>query len=219
MVWDEAREIVLATVPGPSGGALRTWQWNGLAWSESYPPDAPPTRGFPGLVPTANGVLSFGGFLPVSGLPFFSDRRWLRTSPLASVSAFGAPGATAAGPLELRATGYGPWLGSQFDTGLAALPAIALPALWAGFSNEAWNGVPLPIDLGPVGWPGTQLRITLDILFPVLNLGNGTAVATFELATTPSLIGIEVHLQAMVYEPLSGALTTSNGLTLVIGLR
>jgi hypothetical protein len=219
MTYDTARQVVVAVIPASTGATLRTWQWNGVVWSETFPVDAPPTRSLPALLPTNNGVLSFGGVSSNSSGGWPADRRWLRTPTLAAVQAFGAPGTSVAGPLTMSVPGTGPWLGERVVAAIAGLPSIALPGMWAGASRTEWAGQPLPLDLGGLGWSGTAVRIAPEIAVPVLSTGNGDAMAALDLPASPALAGVELHLQAFVFEPLSGALTSSNGLTLLTGLR
>lgn len=219
LAYDVAREVVVALAFGPTNGALRTWQWNGATWTEALPNDPPPTRSLPGLLPTPAGLLSFGGVADAFPVVYPSDRRLLRSPFLATSTAFGLPGVSVAGPLTLAVTGSGPWLGSRVHFDVAGVPPIALPGLWAGSSRTQWNGAPLPADLALLGWPDTIVRVALEIFVPVLNLGTGSARAFVDLPPTPTLVGLELHLQAFTFEPLNGALTASNGLSLTTGLR
>lgn len=220
LAYDAERQITVAVTPATTTtGTLRTWQWDGAVWSETFPGTPPLSRGLPALLPTNAGVLSFGGSVFVSSVVYPPDQRWLRTPAPASVQSFGAPGTSIAGPFVLAVPGAGPWLGDRVVMAITGVPPISLPGLWAGGSRTTWGGLPLPLDLGPLGWPGTMVRIAPEIPVPVLNAQNGTASAAIDLPPSPTLVGVELYLQALVFEPLSGALTSSNGLTFVAGLR
>jgi hypothetical protein len=220
LAYDPERQIIVAVTPATTTtGALRTWQWDGATWTETFPSNPPQSRGWPALLSTNAGVLSFGGATFISTAIHPSDQRWLRTPAPASVQSFGAPGTSVAGPYVLAVPGAGPWLGNRVVAAITGVPPIALPGLWAGGSRTSWGGLPLPFDLAALGWPGTMVRIAPEIPVPVLNAQNGTASAAIDLPPSPTLVGLELYLQALVFEPLSGALTSSNGLTFVTGLR
>jgi hypothetical protein len=220
LVYDEAREITLGAFP-QSNGTMPTWQWDGQDWSPFSPAVVPPARREATLVNTAAGVRLDGGDMPwpaPSGS--YLSEPWLLASPtLAQRSAFGLPGQTGAGPLELRGVGALPWIGSDLEFEFGLLPGVPLPGLWFGFSQHAWSGQPLPLNLAGLGFPGTMLRISLDLPWPVLNNGQGLAKASIALPALPELVGMQVFCQAFVYEPATAGLTTSNGLVLTLGLR
>lgn len=219
LAYDPAREVVVAMVPGPTDGTMRTWQWTGTTWVEATPSEPPPTRSLPSLLTTFDGTMAFGGLRTTAPFDYPADRRLLRSPQLAAASSFGAPGTSVAGPLTIAVEGNGPWLGSRVDLAIAGVPPIALPGMWAGASRTDWNGSPLPADLGVLGWPDTVVRVALEIFVPVLNLGSGRASTFVDLPADPVLVGLELHLQAFTFEPLIGALTSSNGITFTTGLR
>lgn len=219
LAYDAQREVVVALAPGLVNGALQTLQWDGVTWLPVSSAAAPPTRSLPTLLPTFAGMVSFGGALPPNASQLLADRYLLRSSQLAAVETFGAPGVSLAGPLTFTVVGNGPWLGSRVDLEVAGLPAFALPGVWAGASRTDWNGAPLPADLGALGWPGAIVRVALEIFVPVLSLGNGRARTFVDLPADPVLVGLPLHLQAFTFEPLTGVLTASNGLSLTAGLR
>jgi hypothetical protein len=215
VAWDDARQVVVAFVGGGTSAPMQTWQWDGAAWTPLTNGIAPSARGGAAIVGTGGDVLAFGGNLWTGGA---TAQQWsLRTPWPAAVGAFGASGSSAAGPLLLSAGPSRPWLGATFEASIGPLPSIALPGCYAGGSRTSWLGVPLPLDLAPFGWSG-QLAIAPEIPLPVQSNGANASVA-IALPNTPAVAGAELHLQAFVFEPLSGAIAASNGLTLTAGLR
>jgi hypothetical protein len=215
VTWDEARQVVVAFAGGGSSAPMATWQWDGAMWTQLLNGPAPASRGAAAIVGTDADVLAFGGNLYNGGAT--AQQLSLRTPWPAAVAPFGAPGSSAAGPLLLTAGPSRPWLGATFVASIEPLPAIALPGLYAGGSRASWLGVPLPLDLAPFGWSG-QLSIAPEIPVPVLQ-GGTTASVAIALPSSPVLAGAELHLQAFVFEPLSGVIAASNGLALTAGLR
>ena len=90
---------------------------------------------------------------------------------------------------------------------------------WFGWSRLAWQGQPLPFDLGVVGFPGCAIAIAPDSPFPILNQGNGYARATVHVPAAPELIGANLFLQGFDFDPFAAALSMSQGIELIIGAR
>jgi hypothetical protein len=211
LAYDSARQAIVAFLT-PNNGPAQTWQWNGVAWTQiatATTPSQPSVE--PALVGTANEVLLTGG----RWLSDYFATEWsLQTPTLASVEAFGPSTASAAGPLLLRGTGSLPWIGSCVRVALGPLPFLPLPGLWFGSQRL----VPA-LDLGSFGWPGREALIFLDAPVPAVNDGQGGAYADIDLPYESAFLGTMVHFQGFVYEPLSGELTTSNGVSMTFGAR
>jgi hypothetical protein len=121
-----------------------------------------------------------------------------------------------------RATGIAPNPGAgnmalfQHD---AAPGALALASL--GTSNQAWNGIPLPLSLAGIGLPGCSLYVDLLFLLPVQVQGSGLAEVFVPVPGDPALAGSRlfaqfVNLQDPRVNPLLG-ITTSEALDITLG--
>ena len=200
-----------------SNALLRTFDWDGTNWAEVDAAHPQAFRRGCALASYGGRVLAHGGYgyflTPVQ------DRIELSTPSLASWSPFGEAGATSVGSLTLTAPRNRPWLGTTVRVTLRDLSQICLPALWAGFSNDFYGGQPLPFDLAALGWPGTMVRIAPEVLVGMTSLGNGVAHADIAVPNLHALLGAQLHLQALAFEPVQGALGTSNGLTMTLGAR
>lgn len=215
--YDRSREAVVAYVRRDSPGFVdETWQWDGRLWRRTAIASTPQDRGNPSLVGRRDDVLLFGGML--SSEPVTAPMSLTVDAP-ASAEPFGDAGTSTAGPLELVSTGPRPWLGTNVELQLSTLPPFTLPALWMGLSRTTWSGVPLPVDLASIGYAGRLVRISVDGPWPIVDQLDGTAEAELTVPWSTALVGAAVHLQALTFEPLTGALTTSNALTLNIGNR
>lgn len=220
LAYDEARQTVVGyATPSNGNDPAETWQWHGTGWQRIALASTPSVRLEPALAPEPDGVYAFGGRIFTSSTTYFSDSYRLRGAELAAVQAFGTPGVSSAGPLQLSSVGSLPWLDGVSKLRIESLPMISLPGLWSGFSNSQWQGVALPLDLAFLGFAGNQLLVSLDGPWPVLDLGTGRAEAEIPIPPAQALIGLDLHFQGFVFEPLSGELTASNGLTLTIGVR
>ncbi len=216
VVWDEARQTVVAVAGSLASNAVQhTWQWNGAAWSEIAPATTPP-RFAAALASSADEVVWFGGR---TGSAYPAPIARLRTPHPAGSSTFGASGASGAGPLQFDVHGPLPWLGASCTLRLSPLPAVALPGAWLGLSRTSWLGTPLPFDLGSIGHPGNAVHVAAEVPLPVLDLLDGTAITTIVVPPTAALAGTSAFVQAFVFEPLSSAVTTSNGVELRLGVR
>lgn len=219
LAYDEARQTVVAVAKGSTGGTVRTFDWSGSSWTERILAGAPEARDRHGLLPTSAGVRLFGGMSLVAPLRWFATQYVLADDALATVTPFGTPGTSPGGPLELAVVGTGPWLGSHIDLTLTGLPALVLPVLWFGFSNTTWAGLPLPLDLTPLGWPGNEVRIAPEVPVSLLLTGAGSGSTDVNLPLQAALVGTHLYAQALAFDPITGGLTTSNGLDLLTGLR
>lgn len=215
IAWDAARQVIVARVSSLTGAA-QTWQYDGTSWTfaSGAGATAPVTTGF-ALVNSPRGLESIGGL--AASQP--SSAVWrLATPNLATLAPFGDSGTSASGPLQLRSDGALPWIDARFGLRIGPLPPISLPGVVFGASSTSGQGVPLPLDLAAVGFPGSVLYVSLDGFLPVLPNG-ADATVDVVLADDPSLVGASVFLQGFVFEPLTSSLTMSNAIALSIGAR
>jgi hypothetical protein len=88
--------------------------------------------------------------------------------------------------------------------------AAPLGYLWMGLSAASWNGVPLPLELGPYGVPGCSINVSADILFHA-----GGLTANYTIADEPVLVGLVVYFQwVLVGDPSGRLVVTTRGAAL-----
>lgn len=140
------------------------------------------------------------------------------------VSTIGTPCADVTGATPAIGITIGARLGQTMDVNLSnANPALLAAVLALGHSNQQWNGIPLPFDLGFVGMPGCQWRVAADVALVLPTAGaNGTRHhATYALAVPANsqLLGLDVFAQWLTLEPsgtgLTGATTRTARATVV----
>lgn len=97
------------------------------------------------------------------------------------------------------------------------LPSSTVALLMLGFSDQSWNGVPLPLDLAVVGAPGCLLR--QDGAITEALVASGSTQRSITLPNTPSIIGASLYSQFLVGDAPANALgwTISNARKLVVG--
>ena len=85
-----------------------------------------------------------------------------------------------------------------------------------GFSDTSWAGVPLPIELTPIGSPGCFLYQSMDFVVQTIVEPGNLMAHTMDLRSLPpEVIGGVVNLQALVIT--NGAFRTSDTLKAMIG--
>ncbi|MCR9244543.1 MAG: hypothetical protein NXI31_05890, partial [bacterium] len=103
--------------------------------------------------------------------------------------------------------------GNTFRVRLTNVPA-ALRFGAIGFSTTTYAGTPLPADLGTLGAPGCQLRVSIDIVTTLF-----TPDWDLQLTNSPVLLGFIIHQQVFQldngWNPLG--MTLSNALRVQIG--
>jgi hypothetical protein len=116
-----------------------------------------------------------------------------------------------------------------------SVPEIARPLTWEvsgvfgattaylllGWSNTAWNGLPLPRSLGPFGTdPGCHLLVSADLLLPAVLDPSGAGAITLGVPDEPALIGLHVYTQVLVLDPAVSwpmKIVLTNGLDATVG--
>jgi hypothetical protein len=89
-----------------------------------------------------------------------------------------------------------PVLGSSFDVDIAAAKPAAFAVLVQGLSNQAFNGIPLPIPIP--GAPGCDLLVSADVTELAFTNSAGAASRTVTVPNTTALEGLEVFYQWVV---------------------
>ena len=193
-------------------------RWNGSTWSAfsfltsrltSVPVDVRT------IVQRADGAVVLGGNFHVAGFTMAYSLAALEGLQMPTVVPYGAGCSSAAGPLVMTADTL-PWLGTAFRTTTTGVAANSLCLGAIGFTQVA---IPLPALLAE-GQPGCSLLAAPDLTF-VLQNGPGTALSSFALANTTSLLGALFFQQAIPLEfGGTGALVAvrgSNALAATIG--
>jgi len=194
-----------------------TWLWDGTIWTQEATPQPNPGARWSPIVwsPLSGGLLMHGGHAP-------NNDTWVSVSSSpASYTQFGAGcndpfGGT---PSLAGVSGGEPRLGTTSWMRVSGLPAsVTVPILVLGTSNTMDPGPPayeLPVDLGPLGWPGCQQLISDDVLLYEITV-TGQADFAMDIPLQVSLIGYQYHAQAFVLYTPSGV-AVSNGLTGTVG--
>jgi hypothetical protein len=206
-VYDEQRSRVVLfgglRIQGGQTDLAATWEWNGVAWQQRTTATPPTARSSMacGYWPGAPGRVIAGGGAQNTGTQFGSTFAFAPTTPAATAS-FGLGCPTSGGPLALNALTY-PYIGTDFVLQIANAPQFAAIGLMAlGGSNTTWNGLPLPLDLAPVGAPGCPANVSPDVLL-TLFINNGIATLTWALPNLPAVVGQTLYAQGIVLDPLS----------------
>lgn len=87
-----------------------------------------------------------------------------------------------------------------------------------GVSSTNYQGLPLPLDLTPLGMPGCFARTSAESLLIGTNT-NGVLDTTIPMPTTPATLGFQFFVQAFSQDPLINAFgaAASNALALTVG--
>jgi PKD repeat protein len=96
-----------------------------------------------------------------------------------------------------------PTLGGTLTAVLDNLP-LGLAVVAMGASNSVAAIGPLPLDLGPFGAPGCPLRVSVDVLDPVVGVGT-SATWNVPIPNLPVFSGLRIYTQAAVLDPASNA--------------
>lgn len=191
-----------------------TWEWDGTIWVQRTPANVPPAAWWqvvghdPQRTTTVLWEVQSGStwkYAPVQ------PGRW-KDFGNACTGSLGVP------QLQPEA-GQRPYVGSEFWLRAEPLPgSSAIAAI--GFSNTSWFGVlPLPMNLGPFGYPACELAVQTDALVAVPLAGT---IARWSIAVPllDSLVGLEFYVQAFAFDAAgpNGIAATAGGACLVGGL-
>lgn len=170
------------------------------------------------LCPTSTGPASMlnanMAFVPATGRLFLfggnDGSAWYRTRTIAFVTGHVAgsvvhqPGCLGPSgvPTLAALAGSRPVLGQTFQLRFTNLPNTPLALVFAalGYSDQAWSGVPLPIDLTPLGFTSCLLRIEPAVLEPLANVA-GVANWSIPVPNNAALDGVPFFLQGLVLTP------------------
>lgn len=207
-VYDSVRQRIVL-FGGFTGTTILTdtFEYTGSTWNSiaATPVPAASTETLHGYDPVRRKFVLFGGF---GGT--FSNQTWEYTGATTGFfSTFGSACPTANG--EVLLTSNTPRIGQPWTVTLATEPptpfdldAIALIVL--GLSNTTWNSLPLPFDLGPIGFPGCDLLVAADVVNAVLPnpIGASSIVHTLAIPNNTALINSRVFVQGVTAGLLTG---------------
>ena len=192
-----SQQVFLAGGRSPNGAMDDLWRFDFTTWRNITP--APrPTPSFDAaatLDTTRHRLVTFGG--NTNGVA--TDQHWHFSSTY-PVAHFGV-GCASSGPvptLELGAAVIGGNLVGSINAGITGSVPVALVAL--GLDNQSWNGVALPLPLGPLGL-GCSLLVPPQTLLvfvggPTIN-GVGFY---FAIPNLPALYGGELFVQGGILD-------------------
>ncbi len=209
LAFDEAREVMVLTVNTGSLQPYECWERVGSgAWVQR---GLTPGR-FHGLHydPIRRRMLAFENtgysYQPIypAGLTTFAP---------------GCPGPLGIPTIALTAPHTGAWIGGTLQVRVDHAPN-PVAGLLLGFSNTSYQGLALPIDLGPIGMSGCSLRVAPENFL----LCSGTAAfadCSIPVPNANGLRGVNFYLQAAVPAPTTNParLVTSDAVVGTIGSR
>lgn len=103
---------------------------------------------------------------------------------------------------------------TDFTCRLVDAPPGLPTFFWMGTSLEWWGGYPLPLALEDWGLPGCFLRHNCDRVYPGVTDLDGAASVTPVVPFAPDLLGLEVPMQWVVLDPITGFVAiTAAGVT------
>ena len=151
------------------------------------------TESYAAYSPQRGATVIFGGFGPG-----FSDKTWEFTGTTdGAFSLYGQSCDTLTGEPTLTATT--PNIGTTLDLTVSNLGTLD-GAMWAiGFSDQFYNGLPLPLDLAILGLPGCNLLNSADT-FEIAVASNSEATYSLPIPNLASLVGSSLYAQALPFQ-------------------
>jgi hypothetical protein len=112
-----------------------------------------------------------------------------------------------------------PQLGTTLSLSVTNLPSIPTPGtMLFGIRKDTVLGLPLPLDLAPLGAPGCRLALDPMLTFGLVGT-SGSAPFALPIPNNPTLTGFAFYLQAAVVDGPANTLglTFSNGGEAIVG--
>ncbi len=193
------------------------WEWNGSTWTQVPTSGLSARTGHAMVYDSQRAVtVLFGGQGDGGGL---SGDTWEHDPSPSTATTFGTGCGSPAATIAPHA-GSRPVMGQSYVSDINnAFLGIAFVA-W-GSSDRFWGATPLPVSLAPFGFAGCLLWHSADgdLAMGCTSTSWNTAKHTVAIPYAPSLVGVQVFLQAWTvapgFNPMDIAL--SNGLKLVVG--
>jgi PKD repeat protein len=111
---------------------------------------------------------------------------------------------TAGTPSRMNALSA-PVIGGSYDLEVTNIPAPGLALMMIGLGNSAWNGLPLPLDLGVAGAPGCMLQQDA-LLTDTLIAPGSNAPWSLAIPSNPALQCFQIYNQAAIFDATANAL-------------
>ena len=113
------------------------------------------------------------------------------------------------------AWGFGVTMGIYVAGGVSGAhlnPAVTAGLMFTGYSRTSWLGIPLPLNMAPIGMPGCSLLTSGQIIL-VLNVSAGVGSLALPLPADAALLVAPFYQQALIVDlPANPAgLILSNG--------
>jgi len=151
------------------------------------------------------------------GVIFLADNMSVLVGPTHVVGTFSSYGTGCLGSNGvLRETASGtPETGSTVTFDLANGPRDSVAVLVLGASDTVWNGIPLPFDMTPLGFPGCSLFTGFMLSLADDTNGTGAAMVSVPLPVEPALVDNHFYSQ---YVGVDGTtLRFSNAIDTLVG--
>ncbi len=117
----------------------------------------------------------------------------------------GCPGSSKTVPLP-GMSGDAPYLGNaNWQLQVKGIKGANTAFLWMGRSVQKWKGLPLPFDLSPFGMKGCAVNSSWDYLVGTSGVTAGIAVVKFPIPATPTLHGLGLYWQWLIWDPKVGS--------------
>ncbi len=189
-----------------------TWEWDGTRWRELFTANRPQGNAAMAMAyDLARGTtVVFGGFDGAGAI----DDTWELGGGGATYRTFGTGCIGGNGFAPALVPQVMPALGATTVVDVTRLPAGGgLVFLAAGLSDTTWLGVPLPVDLGPIGLTGCRGYTSVDAGIALTHT-NGTATWSLAVPANPALAGFVMYLQALSFDaaaprPFAAALSNA----------
>lgn len=172
-----------------------TWEWDGTRWRELFTAARPQGNAAMAMAfdSTRNTTVVFGGFDGAGAI----DDTWELGGSGGTWRTFGFGCAGGGGLVPRLVPQSMPTLGATATLDVTGLPPAGGVALLAiGLGDQTWLGLPLPVDLTPIGLTGCVGYTSFDV-GATLTHTNGTASFSLPVPNNPALAGFSLFFQAL----------------------
>lgn len=99
-----------------------------------------------------------------------------------------------------------PQIGNNFRVRISQARPAAPEFLVLGFSNTYWNGVPLPLDVTPLGAPGCSILVAPLLVETLVSNASGSSNRELSIPNDIYLLGHRFYNQAFITDPMANTL-------------
>lgn len=101
-------------------------------------------------------------------------------------------------------------IGTSYELRITGFASSRPVFHWVGLSNTTWSGIPLPLDLAPLGFNGCSILASIELELPgVLTDSRGRADISVSIPPHPFLRGQRVYHQALAVDSNSNLYLTN----------